>query len=95
MLNSKNERKIRSPFIIERDFESILVPDNNGKQNPEESYTNNYQKHIACIMDVNECVLISLVSLLKHLGKDVVREHFISLKNIEAQHIEIVISILN
>ena len=48
MLNSKNERKIRSPFIIERDFESILVPDNNGKQNPEESYTNNYQKHIAC-----------------------------------------------
>ena len=29
-------------------FESILVPENNGKQNPEEFYTNKYQKHIAC-----------------------------------------------
>ena len=25
------------------DFESILVPENNRKQNPGESYTNNYQ----------------------------------------------------
>ena len=24
------------------------MPENNGKQNPEESYTNKYQKHIAC-----------------------------------------------
>ena len=24
------------------------MPDDNGKQNPEESYTNKYQKHIAC-----------------------------------------------
>ena len=29
-------------------FESILVPENNGKQNPEESYTNKYEKHVAC-----------------------------------------------
>ena len=43
------ERKIKSPFIIYPDFESILVPENNnGKQNPEGSYTNKYQKHIAC-----------------------------------------------
>ena len=35
-------------FIIYAYFESILVPENNGKQNPEESYTNKYQKHIAC-----------------------------------------------
>ena len=41
-------RKIKSPFIIYADFESILVPEDNGKQNPEESYTNKYQKHIAC-----------------------------------------------
>ena len=42
------ERKIKSPFIIYADLESILVPEDNGKQNPEESYTNKYEKHIAC-----------------------------------------------
>ena len=35
-------------FIICADFESILVPEDNGKQNTEESCTNKYQKHIAC-----------------------------------------------
>ena len=30
------------------DFESILVPADNGKQNSEESYTNKYHKCIAC-----------------------------------------------
>ena len=42
------ERKIKSPFIIYADFESILVPKGNGKQNPNGSYTNTYQKHVAC-----------------------------------------------
>ena len=42
------ERKIKLPFMIYADFESILVPEDNGKQNPEESYTNKYQKHVAC-----------------------------------------------
>ena len=37
-----------SPFTIYADFESILVPEYNGKQNPNESYRNNYQNHIAC-----------------------------------------------
>ena len=32
--------------MIYADFESILVPENNGKQNPKES--NKYQKHVAC-----------------------------------------------
>ena len=41
------EMKIKSRFIIYADFESILVPENNGKQKPEESYTNKYQKYIA------------------------------------------------
>ena len=27
-------------------FESILVLEDNGKQNPKQSYTNKYQKHI-------------------------------------------------
>ena len=33
--------------MIYADFESILVPEDNGKQKPNESYTNKYQKHIA------------------------------------------------
>ena len=43
----KFERKIKSPFMIYPSFESILVPENNGKQNPNESSTK-YQKHVAC-----------------------------------------------
>ena len=31
------ERKIKSSFIIHVDFESILMPENNGKQNLEDS----------------------------------------------------------
>ena len=42
------ERKIKSSFIIYADFESILVPEDNWKQNPEESCTNKYREHIAC-----------------------------------------------
>ena len=42
------ERKIKSLFMICADFESILVPKDNGKQNPNESYTNKYQKHVPC-----------------------------------------------
>ena len=34
--------------MIYADFESILVPEDNGKKNTENSYTNKYQKHIAC-----------------------------------------------
>ena len=36
----KDERKVKSPFIIYADFESILVSEDNRKQNPKESYTN-------------------------------------------------------
>ena len=39
---------MKSLFMIYEDFESILVPEDNGKQNPSESYTNKYQKHVAC-----------------------------------------------
>ena len=42
------EKKIKSPFIFYADSESILVPEENGKENPNESYTNKYQKHVAC-----------------------------------------------
>ena len=42
------ERKIKSPFMIYAYFESILVPEDNRKKNPNEIYTNKYQKHVAC-----------------------------------------------
>ena len=42
------ERKLKSPFMIYADFEIILVSEDNEKQNPNESYTNKYQKHVAC-----------------------------------------------
>ena len=42
------KQKINSPFMICADFESILVPEDNGKQYPGESYTNKFQKHIVC-----------------------------------------------
>ena len=37
--------------MVYTDFESILVPEKNGKQNHQESYTNIYQKHVACDYD--------------------------------------------
>ena len=47
------ERKIKSLFMIYADFESILVPENNGKQNLLQSYTKKYQKHVACSYGYN------------------------------------------
>ena len=41
-------RKIKSAFTIYADFESILVPKDNGKLNPNDPYTNRYQKHVIC-----------------------------------------------
>ena len=45
------ERKIKPSLTIYADFQSILVPEDNIKQNPEESYINKYQKHLACSYD--------------------------------------------
>ena len=48
-IKSKNfGRKTKSPFIIDTNFESGLVPEDNGQQNPNEPYTNKLQKHVAC-----------------------------------------------
>ena len=41
-INFKNYiRTIKSPFMIYANFKSILVTENNGEQNPDESYTIN------------------------------------------------------
>ena len=54
-------------FMIYGGFESILVPRDNGKQNTNESYTNNYQKHVACSYGYNTYLLmINLIRFLSH-----------------------------
>ena len=48
ILNSKILGKKKSPFMIYADFGSILVSEDNENENPNESYTRKYQKHVAC-----------------------------------------------
>ena len=69
------ERKIKSPFIIYADSESILVAKNNRKQSPNESqsYTNKYQKHVACCCYVYKLVCVNnkfSKPFKTYLGKD-------------------------
>ena len=33
--------------MIHTDFESVLVPEENGTQDPNEPYTNKYKRHVA------------------------------------------------
>ena len=47
------ERKIKLPFMIYADFEIILVPEDNEKQNPKESYANKYQNILLAVMAMN------------------------------------------
>ena len=84
------ERKIKSPFIIYANFQSILSPENNGKQNPDESYTNKYQKYVACsygykLVCVDDNIIKSVKSLRKKCSlefhywydcSDVMKKHF-------------------
>ena len=42
------ERKMKSPFTINADFQLILVPGDTRKQNPKAFYTEKYQKDIVC-----------------------------------------------
>ena len=61
------ERKIKLPFMIYADFESTLICEDNGKQNPNESYTNKYQKHVACSWGYKlVCVYDNFSNLLNH-----------------------------
>ena len=54
--------------MICTEIESILVPEDNRRQNPNESYTNKYQKHVACSYDYKlVCVNDkNVVSFLNH-----------------------------
>lgn len=67
-VNFKNyDRKIKLSFMICADFESILLPEDDGKQNPDQSYTNKYQEYVACSYGYKFHVLmINLKSILSH-----------------------------
>ena len=47
------ERKMKSPFMIYSDFEIILVLEDNGKQNPNESYNKNIKNMLLVVMVMN------------------------------------------
>ena len=49
----KIKKRIKSPFIIYADFESILILEDNKKQNPNKSYANKYQKILLAVFDIN------------------------------------------
>ena len=67
-------RKRKPSLMIYADYESILVPDDNGKQNPNGSYINKYQKHVACSYDYKlVCVDDKFSKPFKsYLGEDAV-----------------------
>ena len=59
------ERKIKSPFMVYTDFECILVLEDNGKQNPNQSYIKKYQKHVGCSYGYKLALVdVHLISLL-------------------------------
>ena len=78
ILNLKIMKKMNSSFIIYADFESVLEPEDNGKQNSEESYKSKYQKHIACIYGLKlVCADDQFSKPFKaYLGKDVIYNFF-------------------
>ena len=75
------ERKIKSLFMIYAEFKSILVPEDNGKQNPNESCTNKYKKHVACSYGYQlVCIDNKFSKSFKlYLGKDAFHKFFSSM----------------
>ena len=72
------ERKTKSPFIMYSDFEVILIPDNNGRQNPDESNTNKYQ--IGCqLLCVEKDAICNFINSMIEKSKycvGVLKKHF-------------------
>ena len=67
-------RKINFPLMIYTDFESILVHEDNWKQNANESYSNKFRKHVDCSYGYKlVCVDDKFIKLFKsYLDEDAV-----------------------
>ena len=62
------ERNIKSSFMVYADFESILIPEDNGRQNPESLVQTNTKNMLLAAIIINKYVLmITSVSLLCHI----------------------------
>ena len=64
------ERKKESPLMIYADFERVLVPEDNGKQN--ESYKNKYEKHVA----FSYCYKLACLDLVNFLIHTYIKKLF-------------------
>ena len=69
--------------MIYADFESTLVPEENGNQNPNDSYTNKHQKHVSCSYGYKsylgeDAVYNYISSMIKENSycSDVMKKHF-------------------
>ena len=49
------EKKMKSPFIIQAEFEGILKPEENGKQNPKEAFKRKIKHTLLAVMVINQC----------------------------------------
>ena len=58
------EEGMKSLFVIYANFESISVAENNGKQNPDESYSKKYQKQVACSYSYKSVCFDDLILLI-------------------------------
>ena len=85
------EGKLKLPFMIYADFESILQSENNEKQNPGESYTNKYENTLLAFMAKNLYVLnlnlnfylkLNLVNLLLNLTQVKMLFTILSISNV-------------
>ena len=47
------DRKIKPPFMIYADFQISLVPEDNGKQNPDQSYMTNVKNMLLAVIAIN------------------------------------------
>ena len=70
------ERKIKSPLMIYADFESILAPEDNGKQNPN---INKYQKLL--LVYIKKTISKSLKSIYSYITKFFVNTSHRQVKN--------------
>ena len=65
MLDSEIMKEKENHHLLYADFESTLAPEDNGNQNPNESYANKYHENMLLpAMVINQYVLmINLISL--------------------------------
>ena len=64
----KNYDEKKSPLMIYANFESILAPENNGKQNLDVSFASNVKIMFLVVMVTNYYVLmINLTNFLSHI----------------------------